>query len=138
MHEGWSGGIENFSLQENVDDRTRVTAEGRVLGGQDDYRVSLTIDRRDLGFIRTGAETYRTWSDDLGGFNPVLTPEVFSLNRDLHVDHGRAWFDAGLTLPDLPKVVVGYEYQTRDGDESLLEWGSVSSAAGETRKIYPS
>lgn len=138
MREGWSGGAERFSLEQNIDDRTRVTVDGRALGGQEDYRVAMTIERRDLGFIRTGAEQYRLWSDDLGGHNPALTPQVFSLDRDLHMDVGRAWFDAGLTLPNWPRIVAGYEYQNKDGEKSLLEWGSVSSASGAARKIYPS
>src|SRR5262249_39401587 len=40
--------------------------------------------------------------------------------------------DFGLTLPHLPQVVAGYEYQFRDGSKSMLEWGNVDG-----KNIYP-
>jgi hypothetical protein len=42
------------------------------------------------------------------------------------VDNQRAWFNAGLTRPDLPKITVGYEYQSRAGTESTLNWAQYS------------
>src|SRR5439155_13086630 len=38
-----------------------------------------------------------------------------------------AWFDVGLARPDWPKLVLGYEYQSRKGDESTLQWGPVGT-----------
>jgi hypothetical protein len=64
------------------------------------------------------------------------------LNRDLHLDVGRAWIDLGLTLPDWPRVVLGYEYQYRRGDKATLQWGPVGNLptvnpATDARTIYP-
>jgi hypothetical protein len=59
------------------------------------------------------------------------------LDHDLKIENSDIFFEAGLTLTDLPKVTIGYERQARHGDESLLEWGGVTQGA-DTRKIYPS
>jgi hypothetical protein len=58
------------------------------------------------------------------------------LNQDLYLDTGRAWADFGLTLPEWPRMVLGYEYQYRDGTKSTTQWGPVSDG-NQTRNIYP-
>ena len=78
------------------------------------------------------AEVFRRHRWILSG----LHPSTFSLDRDLHMDIGRAWIDFGLTLPDEPRLVFGYEYQFRQGAESTLAWGSVNPGAG-FKNIYP-
>jgi hypothetical protein len=44
--------------------------------------------------------------------------------------------DFGLTLPDWPRLGLGYEYQYRHGDKSTLQWGAVTEVAN-TRAISP-
>jgi hypothetical protein len=134
QREGFTAGIENFEIREVVDPHTRVFVTGRAL--RDEYRVALTLEKTDLGFIRAGAEEFHRFSSDAGGYHPLLTPSVFALNRELRLDIGRAWFDLGLTLPNLPRVVFGYEYQYREGEKSTLQWGEVTQGA-VNRKIYP-
>jgi len=129
-----TAGVEHFEIREVLDARTRALITGRAL--HDEYRVALTLERTDLGFIRAGAEEFHKFSSDAGGYYPQFTPSVFELNRDLRLDIGRAWFDLGLTLPDLPRIVFGYEYQYREGEKSTLQWGDVTQG-GVTRKIYP-
>jgi hypothetical protein len=70
-----------------------------------------------------------------------FSPSLFTLGKDLGLDIGRAWIQAGLTLPNWPRIVVGYEHQYRDGSKSMLSWGEVSPS-GEfgdpsNRNIYP-
>ena len=129
-----TAGVEHFEIREVLDARTRALVTGRAL--RDEYRVVLTLERTDLGFIRAGAEEFHKFSSDAGGYYPLFTPSVFELRRDLRLDIGRAWFDLGLTLPDLPRIVFGYEYQYREGEKSTLQWGDVTQG-GLTRKIYP-
>jgi hypothetical protein len=132
--EGWNGGIEGFELRDKPDDRTSVTATGRAL--RYDHRVAMEIERRDLGLLRFGWEQFTKFSGDEGGFQPGFAPPLFRLNRDLQLDIGRAWFDAGLRLPEWPRLTIGYEYQYREGEKSILQWGRVDSLAG-SRNIYP-
>ena len=38
MKEGWSGGLDSFSLKEKFGDDRTVTAEGRIIPNQNDYK----------------------------------------------------------------------------------------------------
>jgi hypothetical protein len=135
QREGFTAGLENFEVREAIDPRTRVIATGRAL--RDEFRVALSLERADVGFIHAGAEEFHRFSSDAGGFYPGFSPSVSALDRDLRLDIGRAWFDLGLTLPDLPRLVVGYEYQYREGEKSTLQWNDVTQGSA-TRKIAPS
>ncbi len=134
LKEGWNGGAENFLLTEAIGKGSRVTVEGRAL--LDDSRVLLTLEKPEVGFTRFGWAQYRKYYDDSGAYFPNFTPSVFSLDRDLHLDIGRTGADFGLTFPDWPRLVFGYEYQYREGEKSTLGWGGVNQG-GEARTIYP-
>ena len=134
VREGWSGGIEHFSMRENFDRDKKFSADGRVLFDQHDARLQLTFEKTDFGFIRGGVEQWRHYFDDTGGYyQPAIQPS-FDLERDLHLDHERAWIDFGLTLPQWPQLVLGYEYQSKEGDESTLQWGLVN----DDKRFFPS
>ena len=55
LRAGWGGGLTEFSLRDEPDAETTLTADGRVLGGDEDYRLELGAVRRDLGHVRAGA-----------------------------------------------------------------------------------
>lgn len=134
QREGWRGGLESFSLSEQLSPDSHLILSGRAV--TDDYRVDLLVEKPTLGFYRFGFEQARYYDADTGGYYPAFTQPVLSLNRNLHLDAGRAWLDFGLTLPDWPRLVLGYEYQFRHGEKSTLQWGAVGEGA-DTRNIYP-
>ncbi len=134
MNDGVNGGAESFLLTDRVGKDAKLTVEGRAL--VDDYKVSLTLEKKDLGFVRGGWEQSRKYYDDHGGYFSSFNPSIYSLHEDLYLDRGRVWADIGLTLPDWPKMTVGYEYAYRDGEEATLQWGPVTQG-GQTRNIYP-
>ncbi len=139
MKEGFGGGLEHFSMQEQLGPDKTFSVEGRALFPDNDFQIKLALRKADVGFVRGGFEQWRRYYDDSGGYYRPFAVPSFNLNRDLHLDIGRAWIDFGLTLPDWPQIVVGYEYQFKEGSKSMLEWGPVG---GETnafgRNIYPS
>jgi hypothetical protein len=139
LREGWSGGVEHFRLRDRLTENTFLTAEGHALA--DDYNVGLLLERTELGFVRAGVARYRKFFSDSGGRYQPFEPDIFRLDKDLHLNIGRAWADVGFTVPDLPRVVIGYEYQYREGDKSTLQWGPVTQtvpgAGTVTRNIYP-
>jgi hypothetical protein len=137
MNDRWSGGIDEFTLEQDLGEHAVLRAEGRGVVDGEDYRLRLEIVRYDVGFVRAGYTQYRSYSDDWGGFYRPFTPPAFRLDRDLHLDHGDFFVDVGLTLPDRPKLRLGYERQFRDGTKSLLQWDSVEQG-GTERKIFPS
>ena len=134
MRDGVNGGAESFLLSDRVGKDAKLTVEGRAM--VDDYKVSLTLEKRESGFTRFGWEQSRKYYDDHGGYFPSFTPSTYALERDLYLDRGRAWADVGLTLPDWPKMTVGYEYDYRKGDEATLQWGPVTQGS-KTRNIFP-
>jgi hypothetical protein len=133
---GWNGGLEEFSLEEQNAPDTKLSLSGHYLAADQDVLVKALYTKLDVGFIDTGFETWRKYYDDRGGFYQPFSPPSYTLNRDLFLDTGRAWLNLGLTLPKWPQVVLGYEYQFKDGTKSMLEWGAVSQS-GITKNIYP-
>jgi hypothetical protein len=136
QREGANGGLEKFELFDDSSiPGTKVIITGHVL--LDDYKISLTADRNEVGFIHSGWEQYRTYFDDTGGYHPApSTLTAPSLGEDLHLDIGKAWIDFGLTLPDWPQMTLGYEYDYKTGNEATTSWGSDGTGAN-VRSIAP-
>jgi hypothetical protein len=137
IKEGWNGGVENGTLHYDLGKDTTLDGEGQFIIDEHDYKFQLQLTKRDVYFVRAGYTEYREYYDNQGGFYQPFTPSSFRLERDLRIDNSDVFFEAGLTLPNLPKVTVGYERQSQNGDESLVEWGGVTQG-GKTRRIYPS
>ena len=136
LRPGVSGGAANFSYEQQLDADTRFSLSGRALPRDEDYAVKLSLDRRDVGFVRAEFEQWRRYYDDTGGTYAPFAAPSFRLGRELFMDGGRAAFDVGLTLPDWPRVTLGYEFQFRDGAQSTLHWGD-STQGGVVKNIYP-
>jgi len=132
-------GVEDVYLKQKKSPDTTVTAEGSFLPRDEEYRFRMTLEKQDFGFVQGGFEHWRKYYDDSGGYYPPFSPSIYSLDRDLYLKQGRAWIDFGLTMPDLPRIVLGYEYQFKDGAKSTLQWGETGSApsADDGRNIYP-
>jgi hypothetical protein len=137
MQEDWTGGIEQFSLDGVLGDDIFYHAEGRAILPEEDYELLLEIEKGASWFIRAGYTEYRKYSDGTGGFFEPFSIPVFELDRDLHLDIGNLFLEVGLDRPGRPRIVLGYEHGFRDGEKSLLEWGSVTEG-GTNRKIFPS
>ncbi|MCF8145920.1 MAG: hypothetical protein K9N21_18590 [Deltaproteobacteria bacterium] len=137
IQEGWAEGVENFLLEKSIRGGWMLHMEGRAIVPEEDYRFLLDLGKKDLGFFHAHFTQYRKYFDDTGGyFRPFAIP-VFHLDKDMHLDIGSFSLEAGITIPDLPKIVIGYERKFKEGEKSLLEWGSVTEGA-VTRKIFPS
>jgi hypothetical protein len=132
--EGWNGGLEEFEITDKPTPDSKISTTGHVL--LDDYKFMLSAEKDNLGFAHLGWSQFRKYYDDAGGYAPQLTPPLYELNRDLHMDTGRAWADLGLALPHWPTIVLGYEYQYRNGTEATLQWGPVGPET-DPRSIYP-
>lgn len=128
------GGVESFELWEQVSPQTKYALSGHLL--TDDYLARMRLEQQDRGSARFGFEQFRKYDVDTGGYFPDFTPSVFSLDRDLHLDVGRAWADFDLAVPDWPRLLLGYEFLYRTGDKATLQWGTVTDGV-EARNIYP-
>ena len=132
VNTGFSGGVEqsSFAQQKSPDEKISVT--GHAIVPDQDFELKYAVDRTDTGFVHAGFDEWRKYYNDVGGYNPTVTPSEFSLNRNLYVDTGRAWIDFGLTLPQQPQIVFGYEYQFANGNKSMLDRGYANG-----KNIYP-
>ena len=134
MREGFAGGVEDVLFSQQTGPNEKLSLEGHFIVPDQDYRLKLALDETDHGFVHAGFEEWRKYYDDTGGYDPAVVPPAFSLNRDLYVDNGRLWLDLGLTLPRWPQIVLGYEYQFKNGTKSMLDWGQ---ANGENVNLAP-
>jgi hypothetical protein len=137
VNPGFSGGAEEFSFTQQTSPDEKISVTGHVIVPNQDIDVKLSVDKTDLGFVYAGFDEWRTYYNDVGGYDPVVKPSEFSLNQDLYVDNGDAWIDFGLTLPHQPQVVLGYEYQFQNGNKSMLDWGRVNNGSVAPKAIYP-
>ncbi|MEZ4599933.1 MAG: hypothetical protein R2940_09095 [Syntrophotaleaceae bacterium] len=135
--EGLKGGVDQFHLQRDLPKNRRLTVKGRAVVPEQEYLFDLLIERPEDGYIHAGYSEYRKYFDDTGHVFEPFSISSFDLNRDLELDIGRAFIEVGVTIPDLPQIEVGYEHRFKDGEKSLLQWGSVTEG-GVTRKIFPS
>jgi hypothetical protein len=143
--DGWTGGVGEFDWSRKIDKDTDFRLNGRGIVDQRDYDIHLDLTKHDFGFVRMGFTQYPKYFDSEGGYYGSFPISTFSLLTDPQLDIGHMTFDAGLTLPDLPKFTFGYERQYKSGSKSMLEWGSVTETVpgsvfpnGATaKKIYP-
>ena len=57
--DGW-GGLEAFRYTRDLGNNTTLSAAGRALIGNHDFRLDLTLTREEVGFLRFGFQEYRT------------------------------------------------------------------------------
>ena len=104
LKEGWSGGLTEFQLQERTSGGIKLDVDGRVLGNQDDYLVKVNVEKRDLGFLRFGYDSFvgtTTTPADLRactrrtpsvcGRISMWTSAGLGLTWGSHCPTGRAW-----------------------------------------------
>jgi hypothetical protein len=132
---GWDGGAEQFELFKQLNPDTKLLLNGHA--ARDDYATHLALDRSDFGFLHAGWQQYRKYFDDTGGYDPRLDSTAPSLGQDLHLDVGQAWVDVGLTLPDWPRLVLGYEYDYKQGQEATTEWNHLGTNSATARNLGP-
>jgi hypothetical protein len=127
--------VEQFRIFKQFDPDTKLLVDGHLM--MDDYEVNLALDRAGLGFIHSGWQQYRKYYDDVGGYDPNLHPSSPSLRQDLYLDIGKAWVDFGVTVPDWPQLVVGYEYDYKQGHEATMEWNYTGPNSNAARNLGP-
>jgi hypothetical protein len=135
---GAFGGIEDFHYQTDLAKGTTLTTDGRAIFDNDDYKLSLSLTREKLGYVRFSYTEYRTWENGDGGFFPPTGTYYPLSNSAESLKHGDLSVEAGLTLDNLPKVTFKYEHTFREGDQSSTSWGFAQPALNVTRGLSPS
>lgn len=137
MNDGWSAGFQEFNFEQVLSPSTKLSLNGKSFFNDHDYQLNIGLDKQDFGYIHFGAERYRRYYDDTGGYFPAFPTNSFNLDRDLHLDLNRVHLDLGLNIPDRPQFHLGYEFLSRNGAKSMLSWSDVFDASGESAALYP-
>ncbi|MHB8519460.1 MAG: porin family protein [Limisphaerales bacterium] len=133
------GGIEDFHWEKSVGKKGVFQIDGRGIFDNHDYSLKLDLSNPDQGYVRGGYKEFRTWYDGNAGFFPQNGQSFSLYDNALSLDHGEAWFEAGLTRPNVPVLTFRYSHQFRRGQEDSLSWGDTSLTGGfGTRNIVPS
>lgn len=133
------GGIQDFHYQQDLAKGTTLVTDGRALFDEEDYRLSLSVSREKLGYVRFSYEEARNWYNAHGGFYPPTGAWYQRRNDALTLDRGEISFEAGLTLEKVPSVRFRYERRFRDGEKSSTIWGMTHPAGdARVRGINPS
>ena len=120
---GVFGGVEDFHWETTVRTNGLFTVDGRAIFDSHDYALTLGLTLPEKGFVRAGYREFRTYYDGSGGFFPPNGLWFDLFDDEMAVDRGEAWFEAGLTLPNLPVITFRYSHQFRDGDKKLDNLG---------------
>ncbi|MEJ2725968.1 MAG: hypothetical protein P8175_15255 [Deltaproteobacteria bacterium] len=136
IQDEWAGGVEEFSYKNTDGNGFSFFAEGRAIVPEQDYRLSLRMDKRNMGFVQAGYTEFRKYYSGTGGFYRPFEIEPFELANDLRLDIGDIFFEAGTAFSGWPAVTARYEHLCKEGAKSLSEWGAVTKG-GVTRLIFP-
>lgn len=131
---GWSFGVKQFTAEGRTAEGDYVRLDGRALTSPHDYRAALEWERPEHFWIKAGAEEWRSYDDTSGGYYAPFGNTLYELAGSRAMDHGRAWLEVGLQVPEAPRLSARYEHRYREGDESLTQWGPVRFPI---RSIYP-
>ena len=124
------GGVNAMHYEAFVGDSGFVTLDGRAVFEQQDYNVKVGYEHTDIGYVSVGYRQFRTWSDGVGGYLPAYDRWVPLGSKDLHLDRGEAFLEAGLTLPSWPEIRFRYTHQFREGTKDSTIWGQVNVPTG--------
>jgi hypothetical protein len=143
LGDGMFGGIEDLHYQKQIDKKTTFALDGRALFNEEDYRLSLSLTREELGYVKFHFQQFRTWYNGNGGYYRPSDLWFPAADDTLGLDRGEVGFEAGLTLKGVPKITFEYLHQYRNGTKGSTIWGPTHlgfydpSLTG-TRGIVPS
>jgi hypothetical protein len=133
------GGISDFHYQRELDKRTTLSADGRALFNENDYKLNLAVTREKLGYFRFSYQEFRTWYNGDGGFFPPSGAWYPWSGNALGLDRGALVFEGGLRMEKVPEITFRYTHDFRDGEKSSTIWGYTHPAGGTvTRGLSPS
>jgi hypothetical protein len=136
---GAFGGIEDFHYQKDLNKTTTLSADGRAVFDNDDYKLKLDLERDKVGYLKFSFNQFRTWSNGDGGFYPPSGAFYnFPSGDALALNRGTITFEGGLTIEDVPNITFKYTRDYREGEKSSTSWGAAHPALGVNQALSPS
>jgi hypothetical protein len=133
------GGIEELRLTSETKEWL-FRFDGRLLPGDDDYKLSARFEMPDKFYVSAGYESFRVWYDGTGGYFRPTGTEFTLFGEDLSVTRSKAWLELGAYTADKTLFRFRYERTARDGTKGSTMWADTNlvGAPYGTRNISPS
>lgn len=132
------GGLDELSYRRETP-KTALVLDGRLMPGEDDYRVHGRWAEGERLYVDFGYRHYRVFYDGSGHYYPGSGTFVQLYDERLHVDRGQLWFEVGFAPEDMPHFTLRYERDTRTGTKPSTEFGETNLTGGAgSRSIVPS
>lgn len=148
MSTGYSGGVKEFSLEDEFSEDTKLLAEGHAIPANGDYGGELKLTKEEWGYLLFEYQQFRKYYNSSGGLYGAFRDLASSdTDRYLALNIGEFSAEAGLRREDIPEITLNYTREFKQGTKSRLSWTSVTegpTTAGVTptsnilRKIGPS
>ncbi len=132
-------GIEDLFITKQLKDDTTLKLQGHAMGGLADYLIDLDITKDEVGYLKFGFKSFRTWYDGSGGYWPTNGFHISLYDEDLHLDRSNLWFEAGYNKPDSVNFKLRYDLLSKKGQKDSTSWMDTGFAinAANTRYIVP-
>jgi hypothetical protein len=132
------GGIEEFRLTRESKE-SLFAFNARLMPGDDDYRLSMRLEKPEKWYLTGGYEEFRVWYDGSAGYFRPTGTEFTLFNEDLSLKRTKAWVEAGMYSANQTLFRFRYERQTRDGTKGSTSWADTNLVGTfGTRNIVPS
>jgi len=137
ISDGYSWGLKDINLNRDLGDDLSVTFEGKTIPNENDNNASLSIVKKDVGFIDIVYDSFRKYYDGSGGVYPLFaTLNGTEIAEDLHMNMGKFFMEVGTPKDDVRGVSIVYERDAKIGKKSRLTWTAAKEGA-TTRDIGP-
>ena len=135
-----TGGIDWLHL-ENIrpaKDEYKVILEGKALHDYD-YDMSLLLEKEDSHYFKLDFSRFRRYYDGSNEFWNAPVKNLLELpDGDLFVDRREYNIELGLTPPDKPNWVFGWNRMEKDGKEVVLRGSEAPLVGGGDALVVPS
>ena len=130
------GGIEELRLTSESKEWL-FRFDGRLMPGDDDYKLSARFEMPDKFYVSTGYESFRVWYDGSGGYFRPTDTSFTLFGEDLSVTRSKAWLELGAYTADKTLFRFRYERTARDGNKGTTHWADTNlvGASYGTRNI---
>jgi hypothetical protein len=141
VNDGTTGGIKAMGYQDQLGETGKLSFEGHVIPGDNNFDTKLNLSRENGGYVTLSYGNFRKFYEVYGGYYPNFpgTSAIQKLRVNPEMDIGDFFFEIGTNsnvLETVPGASLSFQRRTKEGIKSYTEWGTITSG-GLTRKIAP-
>jgi len=137
LAESFYGGLEELIYRSELENEVLLKVDAKAIPGIEDYLAKVKFTKEDLGFLEFGYESYRTYYDATGGYDPVSDYYYTYFDESLHLDRSKLWIAAQWNNGNGTSLDLKYTYRVRDGKKGTTSWADGTSALGGRVYIVP-